>query len=149
MTGRALLVHADDLSGAAESAALLRTVSPAGTLQLRRGRPAAGLTVIDLDTRHLPEAAAESRARAALENADGLLLTKLDSLLRGNIPAHLRALDPHRRPVVLAPALPTADRTVVDGTLLVHGEPLHRTSHADAWAREATAPPSTVQAALG
>ncbi|MGZ0147327.1 four-carbon acid sugar kinase family protein [Kribbella sp. WER1] len=118
----ALVVHADDLTGAAETAALFRHVSPAGTsLQLHSGRPGDGLTVIDLDTRNLPAEEAERRARQALERTGVPLFTKLDSMLRGNYTAHLRALDPANHPIVLTPALPAAGRHVVDGHLLIPG----------------------------
>ncbi|MFF0345464.1 four-carbon acid sugar kinase family protein [Kribbella sp. NPDC004875] len=115
----ALVIHADDLTGAAETAALFRHVSPHGTsLQLRSGARGPGLTVIDLDTRNLSSDEAERAARRAL--TDGTpVFTKLDSMLRGNYAAHLRALDPTEHPVVLAPALPVAGRRVVDGRLLL------------------------------
>lgn len=122
----ALVVHADDLTGAAETAALFRQISPLRTAlqlhcelqgELQGGTP--GLTVIDLDTRNLSATDAERRARAALETTGAPLFTKLDSMLRGNYVAHLRALDPAEHPIVLTPALPTAARRVVDGRLLI------------------------------
>jgi 4-hydroxythreonine-4-phosphate dehydrogenase len=116
----ALVIHADDLTGAAETAALFRHVSPDGTaLQLHSGTPGGGLTVIDLDTRHLSADEAERRTRAALATTGIPLFTKLDSMLRGNYTAHLRALDPSEHPVVLTPALPAAGRCVVNGRLLL------------------------------
>jgi 4-hydroxythreonine-4-phosphate dehydrogenase len=116
----ALVIHADDLTGAAETAALFRRVSPDGSaLQLHSGTPACGLTVIDLDTRQLSADEAERRARTALATTGVPLFTKLDSMLRGNYTAHLRALDPSEHPVVLTPALPAAGRCVVNGRLLL------------------------------
>lgn len=116
----ALVIHADDLTGAAETAALFRHVSPDGTaLQLHSGTPDRGLTVIDLDTRHLSADEAERRTRIALATTGVPLFTKLDSMLRGNYTAHLRALDPSEHPVVFTPALPAAGRRVVDGQLLL------------------------------
>ncbi|MFG1905302.1 four-carbon acid sugar kinase family protein [Kribbella sp. NPDC048928] len=116
----ALVIHADDLTGAAETAALFRHVSPDGTvLQLHSGTPGGGLTVIDLDTRHLSADEAERRTRTALATTGVPLFTKLDSMLRGNYTAHLRALDPTEHPVVLTPALPAAGRCVVNGRLLL------------------------------
>ncbi|TWD82041.1 uncharacterized protein YgbK (DUF1537 family) [Kribbella amoyensis] len=139
MTG--LRVHADDLSGAAEVAALL------GATALRLSGPGPrgdGLTVLDLDTRVLPEAAAEARAREALTVDGEVFLTKIDSLLRGNVAAHVRALDPARHPVVFAPALPAAGRTVADGVALVNGRPL---SALPAWASGPA--PASIADALG
>lgn len=116
----ALVIHADDLTGAAETAALFRHVSPEGTaLQLHSGTSGRGLTVIDLDTRHLSADEAERRTRTALATTGVPLFTKLDSMLRGNYAAHLRALDPSEHPVVLTPALPAAGRCVVNGRLLL------------------------------
>ncbi|MGW7680037.1 four-carbon acid sugar kinase family protein [Kribbella sp. NPDC054772] len=115
----ALVIHADDLTGAAETAALFRHVSLHGTsLHLHSTTPGDGLTVIDLDTRHLPADQAERSARTALA-AGTPIFTKLDSMLRGNYAAHLRALDPTEHPVVLTPALPAAGRSVVNGRLLL------------------------------
>jgi 4-hydroxythreonine-4-phosphate dehydrogenase len=85
---------------------------------LHSGTQHSGLTVIDLDTRNLPADQAERSARTALATGTPIF-TKLDSMLRGNYAAHLRALGPTEHPVVLTPALPAAGRSVVNGRLLL------------------------------
>ncbi|MDQ1032361.1 uncharacterized protein YgbK (DUF1537 family) [Streptomyces umbrinus] len=138
---------ADDLSGAAETAAALGL----------RGRIVLGPTtappcdgesvVLDLDTRQLAPEDAASAVRAALAYADGgVVLKKIDSLLRGNLAAEAAAYATGARGVVIAPALPVAGRTVREGVVNLHGTALHTT---DAWRAERGAAPVSVGAALG
>ncbi|MFC5232117.1 four-carbon acid sugar kinase family protein [Pseudonocardia zijingensis] len=145
-----LFVIADDLSGAAETAAALARPGDAARVVLGGGgrplRSAPGLTVVDLDSRTATPAAAAAAVRAALAAAPAgaRILEKIDSLLRGNLAAEIGALsDAH--PVVLAPALPVAGRTVVDGVVHLSGVALH---HTDAWRMERRAAPPSVAAAL-
>ncbi|PXY27830.1 four-carbon acid sugar kinase family protein [Prauserella muralis] len=76
---------------------------------------------LDLDVRHLPRDTARARYEAAAGRAlrdghPGVLLLKIDSLLRGNVAAALAAVSPAPgRPVVLAPALPAQGRHTVGG----------------------------------
>ncbi len=130
------------------------------TGQTARGTHAGGATapptlVVDLDTRHDPPAdAARALDRAASEHATPgtLPLAKIDSLLRGNVAATVTAL--HHADLrdgasgattVLAPALPSGGRTVLDGVVHVRGTPLH---HGDTWSAEATRPPPTIADAI-
>ncbi|HEX2858524.1 MAG TPA: four-carbon acid sugar kinase family protein [Propionibacteriaceae bacterium] len=144
------LVLADDLSGAAETAAALGAhLRPELFLwpdvpTALSGRP----IVVDLDTRHLPPADAEARTRAAVEALPSAapLFKKIDSLLRGNIGAEVAPLAEAGALVVVTPALPQQGRTVVDGVLLDHGVPLDRTG---LWALEPTLPPPRVAGVLG
>ena len=143
------LVLADDLSGAAESAAALG-VHLRPELFLWPDVPAAPSgrpVVVDLDSRHLPAADAEARMRAALEALPdgGPLFTKIDSLLRGNIGAEVAPLARAGTLVVLTPALPQQGRSVVGGVLLDNGVPLDRTA---LWTLEPAAPPASVRAVL-
>lgn len=168
---RRLLAIADDLSGAAETAAGLRSrttrsqvllLGPSGA---RPEEPAAtdphAVTVLDLDSRHLPAEAAADAVRAALRSAstststsasasastsDTLVLKKIDSLLRGNVAAEVAALAADGTGVIVAPALPVAGRVVRAGVVHVGGVPLHE---GHAWHAEATSPPSSVAEALG
>ncbi|MEU0842540.1 4-hydroxythreonine-4-phosphate dehydrogenase PdxA [Streptomyces sp. NPDC005962] len=164
---RRLLAIADDLSGAAETAAGLRSrttrsqvllLGPSGA---RPEEPAAtdphAVTVLDLDSRHLPAEAAADAVRAALRSvstsastststSDTLVLKKIDSLLRGNVAAEVAALAADGTGVIVAPALPVAGRVVRAGVVHVGGVPLHE---GDAWHAEATSPPSSVAGALG
>lgn len=153
-----LRVIADDLSGAAETAAAL--LPGFGTARIDLSAPvhtaprdcAVGcaqhihssppLLVSDVDCRYCSPAAAESTVRAALgTHPERQAFIKIDSLLRGNVAAMLAAVD---GPVVLAPALPTGGRTVRDGVLHVDDVPLHRSP---SWAAEDTAPPVSVAGA--
>jgi 4-phospho-D-threonate 3-dehydrogenase / 4-phospho-D-erythronate 3-dehydrogenase len=142
-----LFVIADDLSGAAETAAVLP--GAARVVLARPGRPvpaASGLTVVDLDSRTAPPAEAARAVREAVAGApaSARILKKIDSLLRGNLAAEIGALAA-TRPVVLAPALPVAERTVRDGVVHLSGVPLHET---DAWRIEPVPAPASVAEAL-
>jgi 4-phospho-D-threonate 3-dehydrogenase / 4-phospho-D-erythronate 3-dehydrogenase len=145
-----LFVVADDLSGAAETAAVLARPGVAARVVLAGGgrplRPAPGLTVVDLDTRTAPPAEAARAVHAALAAAppSARIVKKIDSLLRGNLAAEIGALAA-ARPVVLAPALPVADRTVLHGVVRLSGVPLHET---DAWGMEPEPAPRSVAGAL-
>lgn len=140
------LVVADDLSGAAESAAtfLLRTTRISVLLTFSADDPhdhsaeSNRVVVLDTDSRHLGAAAAgDAVARSvaqALTGAHGVrVVKKVDSLLRGNVAAEVRALASllGATPVV-ATALPSAGRSVVDGVPLVDGRPLADTTLWDA-----------------
>ncbi|NBE97353.1 hypothetical protein GUY59_29915 [Nonomuraea sp. K271] len=128
---------ADDLSGAAETAAVL--MSPARPARIVLSGPpydaAPPVLVADLDTRHRPGVA--GLVREALAWAAGRhVLVKIDSLLRGDVAATVHAClttfaGPAPVPVVLASALPQAGRTVVDGVPLIHGIPLRETRTPD------------------
>ncbi|TDC22227.1 hypothetical protein E1265_16255, partial [Streptomyces sp. 8K308] len=155
---RRLLAIADDLSGAAETAAglLSRTtrsrvllVHPVTLRQELTDVPAAPgeATVLDLDSRYLPPAPAADRVRAALAAVapDTPVLAKIDSLLRGNTAATAATLAEAGAPVLAAPALPAAGRTVRAGVVHLGDTPLHLT---DAWRVEATAPPRSLAEAF-
>jgi D-threonate/D-erythronate kinase len=65
---------------------------------------------------------------ACAANAPVLIYKKTDSTLRGNIGAELRALyHLYGGPIAYVPAYPEMGRTVVDGSLLVHGIPVAET----------------------
>lgn len=148
-----VLIVADDLSGAAESAAELAgacgvplalseksgRTSPAGAPRVR---------AVDVDTRHSPPAAARLRTGRALgaAGANTLVFAKLDSLLRGNPGAAVDELRRAGRTVVVSAAHPGAGRTVRAGVSFVDGVALHETA---AWAAEEALPPRSVAAALG
>ncbi|SDN45881.1 4-hydroxythreonine-4-phosphate dehydrogenase [Klenkia soli] len=138
----AVLVLADDLSGAAETAALLGSqVSVLLAGEVLPTMPA-GVCVVDLDARHLPDHVVADRVGAALSAArSAQVLIKVDSLLRGPLAAAVGAAGA----VVVAPALPALGRTVVDGVPSAAGRPL---SALDAWATEGRPAPATVAQAL-
>ncbi|MBP1301193.1 four-carbon acid sugar kinase family protein [Curtobacterium sp. 1310] len=127
-----LAAIADDLSGAAEVAAVLGTGSvtvaltlPAALEHVARSRSD---VVLDCDTRSLDPAArraavaqASQRMRAA---GAPVRLVKTDSLLRGGVGDVIDGLLDAGARVVVATALPALGRTVVHGQLLVHGRPV-------------------------
>ncbi len=149
---RGVLVLADDLSGAAETASVL--MSRTLRTELVLAPPAddlpadADVLVVDLDDREQTPAAAASRARTVLSAVTTTepaprVLAKLDSLLRGNVAARLDVLHA-RSGVVLAPALPALHRVVRDGILSIDGAPLSQTR---AWAAQGVPAPDTVAVA--
>ncbi|WP_427892394.1 four-carbon acid sugar kinase family protein [Kribbella sp. GL6] len=146
-----LAIVADDLSGAAEAAAahLLHTsrISVGLSAAAVRGRDGDRVVAIDTDSRRCPPAEAAVRVRAALEQCKGIpVLKKVDSLLRGNLAAEVRALyELSGVPPVVATALPSAGRTVVDGVLRVGGVPLHESG---LWHAEGLRVPRNLSEAL-
>ncbi|WP_206743062.1 four-carbon acid sugar kinase family protein [Streptomyces sp. PRh5] len=171
---RRLLAIADDLSGAAEVAAAVRSRTTrsrvlllgapgaAGTAAALRPRHTGEATVLDLDSRYRPAAEAAEAVRealrmswpdgdgrggsGALDTLDTFVLKKIDSQLRGNVAAEIAALAEGGAGVVLAPALPIAGRVVRSGVVHIGGVPLHE---GDAWRAEAVPPPASVAQALG
>ncbi|MCQ8188345.1 four-carbon acid sugar kinase family protein [Streptomyces rugosispiralis] len=166
---RRLLAIADDLSGAAEVAAAVRSRTTRSRVLLLGGPGTGGMatalrprhvgeaTVLDLDSRYRPAAEAAEAVRGALrmswpDGTDGrdaldtIVLKKIDSLLRGNVAAEIAALAEDGTGVVLAPALPIAGRVVRSGVVHIGGVPLHE---GDAWRAETVPPPASVAQALG
>lgn len=143
-----LLVLADDLSGAAECAAVLPGCRR--ILLDRAEQVVPGETqVIDLDSRRrTPAGAARLVAQAVRRHAPtgARLLKKADSLLRGHLAAETREFTTGASGLVVAPAVPAAGRTVRDGVVRLDGVPLHRT---DAWRAEPGPAPRSVAEALG
>ncbi|MFG3132426.1 four-carbon acid sugar kinase family protein [Streptomyces tendae] len=146
--GSALVVLADDLSGAAECAAVLpgcRRILLDPAAQVRPWET----PVIDLDSRRRTSAAAARLvARAVRRHAPtgARLLKKADSLLRGHLAAETSEFAVGASGLVVAPAVPAAGRTVRDGVVRLHGVPLHRT---EAWRAEPGPVPRSVAEALG
>ncbi|MGJ6121599.1 four-carbon acid sugar kinase family protein [Mycolicibacterium sp. Y3] len=143
-----IVVLADDLSGAAETAAVFLDRQTSVALQLAPGQPAGpGVTVIDLNTRTMsaPDTRRAHRDALATVAPDAMVFKKIDSLLRGHIGTEVAVLA-ERGPVTVAAALPALGRTVIGGVLHIDGVPLHRTV---AWAAETSTPPSTVTELFG
>ncbi|MGI4895167.1 MAG: four-carbon acid sugar kinase family protein, partial [Janthinobacterium lividum] len=89
-----LLIIADDLSGAAESAGALRlrTSRRNGSVHLVLWpgviEPGCGDVVLDLDSRHLPAEVAGARVLQSLRRVGArVVVKKVDSLLRGDLVA--------------------------------------------------------------
>jgi len=145
----AILIVADDLSGAADCAAAFATAGARafvslGPLSMRtRAHPPADLpddpppadtvVAVDTDSRALSPGEAVRRVREAIANRPpgSLVYKKIDSTLRGHLTAELAAaLDamPEAPGAVLAPAFPQQGRTLVGGGCFVNGEPLEQTA---------------------
>jgi len=136
-------ILADDLSGAAETAAAFLGRRTALSLDLSTAQPdRPGVTVVDLDTRTSSAGDADRALRSALDRIEPgrLVMHKIDSLLRGHVGAAVCTLA-ERGPVVVAAGLPALGRLVRDGVLYVDGVPLHRS---DLWHLEAVAPPRSL-----
>ncbi len=131
----ALRLVADDLSGAAECAAVLAMATGRPAPLLFGGAvPDAGSYAVDTDGRESEAAtAAQGTAiavRRALRPSPGervLVYKKIDSTLRGHIAQELEALlaEPGLfDAAVVCPVLPEQGRTLRGGVLHVRGEPL-------------------------
>ena len=141
------LILADDLTGAADAAiAFARRGAPTCVTWGERCASDAGATVLayDCDSRRLGAQPAAQRQRSAairLRSEHGrhaALFKKIDSTLRGQPAAEIAALcDAVRVPGksvfgICAPANPSMGRTLRDGRVFVHGEPLENT---ETWLR--------------
>lgn len=129
-----IAIIADDLTGAADSAAFLAGSGMATLLPMRADgfRPADVIT-LSTESRDLPAADAARAAAKAVRRMlawnggrPALLYKKLDSGLRGQLAAELTAVMDAAGAggAVVAPALPSQGRTTVDGRQLVEGIPL-------------------------
>jgi uncharacterized protein YgbK (DUF1537 family) len=141
---RRLVAIADDLSGAAETAAALAQLSVVAmeaegevlvTLGMPDALPETRVLVIDLASRVASIEDVEAALVAALSAIpeSALAFKKVDSQLRGNTGAELRVLARHR-PLLLSPALPAIGRTMVDGRV--------RLTPATAGSKDASGPPT-------
>lgn len=116
---------ADDRTGAFEVAALLAAV--VGPVTVTVGEAPAGCGVVDLATRGLDVDAAAATAAAVERTPSRWAAHKIDSTLRGNWAAELRArCGASGRRLVVLPGWPELGRTCVDGVVRVHGSPVGR-----------------------
>ena len=150
-----ILILADDLTGAADCGVACTGSGLGAVVALDDSfECVADVLAIDANTRAAePEEAATAMARLVRAHArrdDLLIYKKIDSTLRGNVAAELKASLEARRAVagdkdrivaVLAPAFPAAGRTTVDGRVLVNGVPLAKT---DLWKYERKLPPKNL-----
>jgi D-threonate/D-erythronate kinase len=133
-----IIVIADDLTGAAEIAAIGDRHGLA-SIVLTDVRPPtgnAGLIVYDTDSRlDQPGVAAEKigrLARVLVARPRDLIYKKTDSVLRGAVRAELESLAAGLgcSRVLLVPANPALGRVVRDGRYAIGGVPLHHTTFA-------------------
>lgn len=164
---RRMVAIADDLSGAAETAAALMALGvdtpversgplveivlvPADASELGVDLAAHDLCVFDSDGRTASIAEAQRRLRRLLQGAASasaqqlVVFLKVDSLLRGHLANDLAVMI-DRGPVVLALALPKLGRTTSGGVVMVNGVPLHE---ADLWNGEGREAPHSIEAAI-
>lgn len=127
---RRLIIVADDFAGAADCGAAFAQRGLPTRAVLEAGAIAPGWTVValDTDTRDASPRVAEERVGAAIAaTAPGdVIFKKIDSTLRGNLTAELRAVLRHRprELVIAAPAFPATGRTTRGGRQLLDGRPL-------------------------
>lgn len=143
------IIFADDLTGANDTGAQfarlgLRTRVCFGALQ-ENALETSDLIVIDTDTRNHTPALAYQRvfaiAQALAHRKLPLIYKKLDSTLRGALGAELDAvIDAYAlQLVVLSPAFPANQRTLLNGVLLLGDTPVTE----GAFARDPTRPVTT------
>lgn len=131
-------ISADDLTGAADTAAALaRPGQPVPVSLDSRPRSEAGKRAfaVTTNTRACPPEVVYERAlesiRALKAAGAGMIYKKVDSNLRGNIGAELAAVaEAVGGPVLFAPAFPARERTTVQGICLVCGTPVAETEMA-------------------
>lgn len=155
-----MLVIADDLTGAADCGLACAECGLGAVVALDDCLDCkADVLAIDANTRSSePLEAAASMERLIRTHARGdelLIYKKIDSTLRGNVAAELKAMLAARKALmgerartvaVLAPAYPATGRTTVGGRQLVNGRPLSET---DLWQYERKSPPESLIAMMG
>lgn len=129
-----MAIVADDLTGAADAAAVFGPVIDAWVALDADALPAGDLIAIDTDSRYLPVEQSVDAVGLATRSAvasGARLHKKIDSILRGNVAAEIASvLDTvdagSEQPAlaVVAPAFPATGRTTSGGVVHVHGEPL-------------------------
>jgi len=130
-----IVVIADDLTGAAELGGLGRRYGLATEITTSLTPvSAADLLIIATDTRSLSKEQAQAvvqEVSAGLEQLQPrLVFKKIDSVLRGHVLAEIQVQQAQLQleRALIVPANPQLGRTVVDGTYLLHGRPLHLSS---------------------
>lgn len=129
------LIIADDFTGANDTGVQFRRYGYSTVVLFAGSIPPAniGCAVIDTESRAKSPDAAEAAVRLALEGASpqdfSCVIKKVDSTLRGNIPAEIHALDEVMKPelVIFMPALPDLGRTTKNGIHLLMGKPITET----------------------
>jgi uncharacterized protein YgbK (DUF1537 family) len=132
-----ILAVADDITGAAEIAAVGRTFGLTAQLQVKIARSTSpDLVVIDTNTRYRSSESV-SDIEQALASCDRTLVEwyykKVDSVLRGNVAKELCAMMHilHKNRAILAPANPTKARVILNGHYFINGQPLEKTDFAN------------------
>ncbi len=130
------VILADDFTGANDTGVQVakRGLPVSVILRAEDIRPGSESMVIDSESRVISETDAYNRVYAmasAVEQTGDcrFLYKKVDSTLRGNITAEIKAVIAACHPdiIIFAPSLPAQGRTVQNGRLYVHGVPLMET----------------------
>lgn len=124
-----ILTVADDLTGALEVGAIFASQGIDAKVSFATGQDASAV-ILDIETRHLSPAAAESKSfDSAVANVP-LIYKKTDSTLRGNIGPEFQGLArAYGNPrIAYVPAYPRMGRTVRAGCLYVNGVSVHETA---------------------
>jgi len=123
-----LLILADDLTGAADSAARCRYAGFAATIFLQPPQPPLpnGVIAFTSDSRHLSAEDAADRVRAVtalLSALDVRWYKKIDSTLRGNLGSEMDALLDLGMAscAVICPSFPAQGRALINGLLVAPG----------------------------
>ena len=130
LTFAAMLIVADDLTGAADAAGAFARWGHDCRVNLRVDTGgSASVLAIDTDSRAMSASdAAGVTAEAVRRHPGRQLMIKIDSTMRGHVRATVDAAASamHRMPrrVIVCPAFPAFGRTVVDGVVYSGGEPL-------------------------
>lgn len=132
MTTHDVVIVADDVTGAGDTAVQFARHGWTAELRLRTGTSEAQVVAVSTDSRACTDDEAARLARTALaETRATHVFKKIDSTLRGAIRAEvdavLETLGPDTTAVV-CPAFPGVGRTLTGGTLLVDGTPVAQTS---------------------
>jgi uncharacterized protein YgbK (DUF1537 family) len=138
MPRRPLIVFADDLTGAAEVAAIAHERGLRASVITRPPREPldADVLVYDTDTRLTKPGVAARRVRAATIRLKKIphagFFKKTDSVLRGPVLHELKACAHAlgRRRALLIAGNPSLGRVIRDGHYFVHGQPLDQTAFA-------------------
>jgi uncharacterized protein YgbK (DUF1537 family) len=131
-----ILAVADDISGAAEIAAVGRTFGLTAQVRMKNaGNTSAELVVVDTDTRYSTNnpAGNVSQALAYNKNLINWYYKKVDSVLRGHvfleISAMMKILNKNR--AILAPANPSKARVISNGQYFINEQLLYETDFAN------------------
>lgn len=123
-----MLVVADDLTGAADSAVGFAESGCRSRVdfdEVRAPAPAGGVVAVDTDTRHADPRTAASRVAGAVRRGPRArrYFKKIDSLLRGNPGTEIEAMlaTAGRRLALCAPAFPAVGRVTIGGAQWAHG----------------------------
>jgi uncharacterized protein YgbK (DUF1537 family) len=128
-----IVILADDLSGAADCAMACHRAGMAAQVRLNREAPGASAEALalDLDSRALSPGEAMERTLGAWDSIrEGALYRKIDSTLRGHVALEIAATLQIAGPesfALVCPAYPATGRTMRDGAIFVHGQPLAQT----------------------